>query len=113
MSDHSSMRLGRKPAAPSVQVPHLLKHMMVVQPAPAVDWMKAVKQWDCLGNDQYGCCTAAAAFHIAQTWLANNGFDFAPTEDATLALYAATSDFPKEDDGAVDFAMEFGEFVGW
>lgn len=102
MIDHSAMRLGRKAAVLDPRVPHLSKHMRMVQPKPAVDWMGAVKRWDCLGNDRYGCCTAAAAFHVAQTWLANNGVEFAPTEDATLALYAATSDFPKEDDGAVE-----------
>jgi hypothetical protein len=102
MIDRSAMRLGRKRGAPDALVPPLMKHMMAVQPKPAVDWMKAVKQWDCLGNDRYGCCTAAAAYHIAQTWLINNSFEFQPTEEATLALYAATSDFPKEDDGAVE-----------
>ncbi|QGZ66246.1 hypothetical protein [Paraburkholderia acidisoli] len=96
------MRLGRKPAAIPSRVPHLLKSMMVAQPKPAVDWMTAVKSWNSLGNDRYGCCTAAAAFHIVQTWFANNGVDFQPTEAQTLALYSATSDFPKEDDGAVE-----------
>ncbi|QGZ66336.1 hypothetical protein [Paraburkholderia acidisoli] len=67
-----------------------------------MDWMTAVKSWNSLGNDRYGCCTAAAAFHIVQTWFANNGVDFQPTEAQTLALYSATSDFPKEDDGAVE-----------
>jgi hypothetical protein len=102
MTDHSAMRLGRKPAHHDPRVPHLSKHMMLVQPKPAVDWTPAVKAWDCLGNDVHGDCTAAAAYHLIQTWLNNNSIDFSPTTEQALALYAATSDYPKEDDGAVE-----------
>jgi hypothetical protein len=101
MVDFSQMRLGRKPAAPDPRTPRLMHHMMAIQPAPAVNWMGAVKQYDCLGNDQYGDCAEAAAFHISQTWRANNGFTFQPTTDQALALYGDVSNFPKEDDGTV------------
>lgn len=102
MINHASMRLGRKPALPHPQTPRLSNHMRMVQPTPAVDWMGAVKQWDCLGNDTIGLCTAAAAYHIAQTWLNNNGFEFQPTTEQAIAMYSATSDYPKDDDGAVE-----------
>jgi len=102
VTDHSSMRLGKQAAVARPGVPHVSQLMRMVQPKASVDWTPAVKAWDCLGNDAHGDCTAAAAYHLIQTWMANNGFDFEPTTDQTLALYAATSDYPKADNGAVE-----------
>lgn len=99
---HATMKLGKQPPAADPRTPHVSKLMRMVQPKPAVDWTSAVKAWDCLGNDVHGDCTAAAAYHLVQTWLCNNGFDFAPSTDQTLALYSATSDYPKADNGAVE-----------
>jgi hypothetical protein len=76
--------------------------MHMVQPAPSADWTKAVKSFPLLANDQVGDCTAAGALHQLQVWLNNNGFDYTPTDAEALALYSATSNYPKEDDGAVE-----------
>jgi hypothetical protein len=70
MTDHSQYRLGKHSAAANARVPYLFKHMMAVQPQPAVDWAKAVKSFPMLANDRIGCCTSAAALHLAQVWLA-------------------------------------------
>lgn len=99
---HATMRLGKQSPKVDPRVPHLSKHMMVVQAARAVDWTKPVKSWPMLANDLHGDCTAAAAYHLIQSWLANNGFDFEPTGEQALALYAATSGYPKVDEGAVE-----------
>lgn len=102
MIDHSGMKLGRKHVDPDHRVPRLSDHMSMQIPAPSVDWTKAVKSWNCLGNDTIGLCTAAASFHIAQSWRCNNGFDFQPSTAQAIALYSATSDYPKADNGAVE-----------
>jgi hypothetical protein len=96
------MKLGKQAARHDPSVPHLSKHMMSQLAAPSADWTKAVKTWPMLANDVHGDCTAAAVYHLIQCWLANNGFDFTPTDDQTLALYAATSQYPKVDAGAVE-----------
>jgi hypothetical protein len=100
MTDHSAMRLGRKKHH-GPRAPHLSKHMtMAIEPAPSMDWAKAVKAWPMLKNDTIGDCTAAGVLHLLQLWLANNGVDYTPTDAEAVALYSATSDYPKEDDGA-------------
>jgi hypothetical protein len=96
------MKLGKLAARHDPRVPHLFKHMQMQIPAASMDWTKPVKQWGMCANDRYGCCTAAAIEHLEILWLANTGFDYQPTDEVTLALYAATSDFPKADDGAVE-----------
>lgn len=103
MTDHSGMRLGRQAALADPRVPHLSKHMMMaMQPALAVDWTAKVKLWPMLANDTVGDCTSAGCLHQIQLWLNNNGFDYTPTDAEALALYSATSDYPKEDDGAAE-----------
>ncbi|MGA7781153.1 MAG: hypothetical protein WCA85_26070 [Paraburkholderia sp.] len=97
------MKLGKLPARHDPRVPHLSRHMMVGVPKPAVDWTGAVKSWPMLANDVHGDCTAAAAYHISQLWRANSSLDaWQPTDQEALALYSATSGFPKVDEGAVE-----------
>lgn len=96
------MKLGKKLPVIDPAVPHLSKCMQIQQAALTADWTKAVPAWDQLGNDQYGDCTAAAAYHMAQCMLYNNSFPFDPTKAEALALYGATSGFPKVDEGAVE-----------
>lgn len=105
MIDHSGMRLGRKDAAHDPRVPRLMAHMLAPTPKPAVDWTPAVKSWGMLGNDAAGDCTAAAVYHLIQLWCANNGIEFDPTTAQAIALYTATSDYPKEDDGASEIQV--------
>jgi hypothetical protein len=102
MTDHSQYRLGKHAPIVDPRVPHISKHMMMVQPKPACDWTAKVKSWPMLANDTVGDCTAAGCLHLLQLWLNNNGFDYMPTDAEALALYSATSDYPKSDDGAVE-----------
>ncbi|MDE1182322.1 hypothetical protein [Paraburkholderia sp.] len=107
------MKLGKLAARHDPRVPHLLKHMMSALAAPSADWTKAVKSWPMLANDVHGDCTAAAVYHLIQCWLANNGFDFTPTDEQTLALYGQTSGFPKVDQGAVEVdVLKYWSTVG-
>lgn len=76
--------------------------MGAMVPKPSVDWTVAVKSWPMLANDTHSDCTAAGCFHQLACWLNNNGFDYTPTDAEALALYSATSNYPKEDDGAVE-----------
>jgi hypothetical protein len=105
MTDHSTMKLGRRPHAPDPRVPHLAHRMSMVQPKPAVDWTPVVQQWGMLANDQHGDCTAAAALHIIQLWLANNGIEYTPTDAEALQLYSETSDYPRIDHGTTEIEV--------
>lgn len=97
------MKLGKQAPAVDPRVPHLSDRCKLARPLPAVDWTPAVKAFTALGNNQYGDCTAAAALHTAQTLLANaSGSSWVPTDQDALNLYAATSGFPKVDEGAVE-----------
>jgi hypothetical protein len=107
------MKLGKLSPKADPRVPHLSQHMMVQKAAPACDWTKPIKSWPMLANDVHGCCTAAAVYHMIQCWLANNSFDFEPTDVETLALYAATSGYPKVDEGAVEMdVLRYWSLVG-
>jgi hypothetical protein len=96
------MKLGKLAARHDPRVPHLFKHMMLAKAAPSADWTKAVKAFSMLANERAGDCTAVGCLNLLRTWYANNGFDYEPTDDDALALYAATSNYPKEDCGAVE-----------
>lgn len=96
------MKLGKKAPVVDPIVPHLSRCMLMQPAAPAVDWTAKVPAWDQLGNDQYGDCTSAAVYHMLQCFAYNTGFVFDPTEQEALALYSATSGFPKVDEGAVE-----------
>ena len=97
-----NFKLGKLAPQHDPRVPHLSKHMKMMQPAPAVDWTKPVKAFSMLANDRAGDCTAVGCLNLLRTWYANNGFDYEPTDNDALSLYSATSDYPKEDNGAVE-----------
>jgi hypothetical protein len=103
MTDHSQYRLGKHTPKAGPRAPRLFNHLMAALPKPAVDWAAAVKSFPMLANDKIGCCTSAAALHLAQVWLANaSKIDWTPTDDNAIALYTATSDYPEEDDGTTE-----------
>jgi hypothetical protein len=102
MTDHSQFKLGRKPAVTDPRIPHLSKHMRMVQPKPAVDWSGPVKDWGMLGNDIAGDCTCAAVLHQMLVWEANNDSSWAPTTAEALDLYSAITGYPAQDEGAVE-----------
>lgn len=97
-----NFKLGKLAPQHDPRVPHLSKHMMLAKAAPSADWTKAVKAFSMLANERAGDCTAVGCLNLLRVWYANNGFDYEPTDDDALALYAATSNYPKEDNGAVE-----------
>ena len=74
---------------------------------PAHGWELAVPASDLnvLGNDQYGDCGPAGAYHLLQAQAANVGQTIVPTTDQALALYTAVAGFnpsdPSTDTGVV------------
>jgi len=82
---------------------YLLKSL----PAPptSIDYTVKAKPWlrQVLANDQLGDCTAAGAFHIAGTWLANNDVTVPFTLDDVIRFYSATTGYvpgkPETDQG--------------
>lgn len=97
---YTNFKLGRKAGSVIVSLPHISKFMRVALPKRSVDWTPAVKSWPLLANDSIGDCTAAGCLHLLQLWLNNNGFEYIPTDAEAIALYSATSNYPKSDDGA-------------
>jgi len=66
--------------------------------------LKAVKWLDqMLANDELGDCTAAGAFHIAGSWLANNGKPITFTKEDAIKFYSLTTGYvpgkPETDNG--------------
>ena len=102
MTDHSMMKLGRKPARLDARVPEL-RSVVAFEVAPlVVDWYSRVPSWPMLANDQVGDCTCAAVGHIIQQWTTYT--DKSPvvmSDQETLTLYSQVSNYPAVDEGAL------------
>ena len=102
-----TFRMGRRrPRARGLRLrlaSYLLKSLP--QPPAACDYAAAAKSWlaQMLANDDLGDCTAAGAFHIAGTWLANNGVPVPFSREDTIKFYSATTGYvpgkPESDQG--------------
>lgn len=74
-------------------------------PPPSCDWLSAVPQWRMLANDQVGCCTCAAAAHVAtEVDKQGQGRDLTITDEQVLEMYRAVSGW----DGVIDSASDAG-----
>jgi hypothetical protein len=102
-----AFRMGRKrPRARGLRLrlaSYLLKSLP--QPPAECNYTPAAKSWlaQMLANNDLGDCTAAGAFHIAGTWLANNGLRVPFTQEDTIKFYSATTGYvpgkPETDQG--------------
>ena len=73
-------------------------HHTKLPPVPAErTWSSAVKKRTILLNDTIGDCAVAGPLHIIQTWLANNGIEWNPTDDEAMTAYRAISGYNPAD----------------
>jgi hypothetical protein len=95
MSTTIQFRGGRLPH--DANPPRLLfENYLRAAPTPpaAADWIRGVKKWHMLLNDQLGSCTASSAGHTAQQINWNGRDQDAPvTDDQVLAMYRAISGY--------------------
>ena len=79
MSNHSSMRLGKRPRRNDVRTLKLGRYLKVTGPtlsvqAPAhVDYTRGLRDFGVMLNDRLGCCTIAAVGHAVQIWKLSQG----------------------------------------
>ena len=78
MTDHSHVKLGRKPARRDARTLQLRRYLRAgarlgaaLQPKPAMDWLAAVPSFPMYGNDVHGDCAIAAIGHMVQVWTGN------------------------------------------
>lgn len=106
-------RLGRCPRAFDPSVPHLsalrAAPRRAMAPLPtAVHWGEDPKlnSWGMMLNDQLGCCTIAAAYHLMQVWSARGRSQvLTEPDDKVLEAYrefAGYNGTPATDNGAVE-----------
>jgi hypothetical protein len=93
----TTFRMGRaRPRARGLRL-RLGSYLLKSLPAPPAlcDYTAPAKAWlsQTLGNDDLGDCTAAGAFHIAGTWLANNDMPVPFVEYDVIKLYSATTGY--------------------
>jgi hypothetical protein len=109
MTDHSKMRLGKKPKKIVPGMPQIRDYFMgkrslmklkpkLPSPKPLVDWMSKVTTWPMYGNDVYGDCAIAAIGHIIEQWSFSAGKPLVIPGSEVLRVYKILS---PNDDGCV------------
>ena len=110
-TDHSSMKLGKKPAFHDPRTLMLADylHGEALPPAPAkFAYAKNIgaTAWGMMANDKLGDCTCAAAGHLIMEWTDDNGALFTPTDAQIISAYSAITGYDpvtgKNDNGAVE-----------
>ena len=109
MTDHSMMKLGRKPARFDPRTLRLAKYLTGALPPipPAYQWSaKVPPPWGMMENDRLGDCTCAAAGHAIQTWTANSTTETTPPDSAIEAAYEDVGGYvpgqPNTDNGCCE-----------
>lgn len=97
----NKFRLGKAPARKDPRNFKLAKYLSALPSPPSkIDWLKRVKTYPMMMNDQLGDCTIAGAAHLLQVW---NGRVIA--DEDVVKFYSAVSGYdPKtgaNDNGAV------------
>ena len=89
MSDHPTMRLGRKAVKTDSRTLRLNRYLLTELPAPpdAVDWTKGITNFGMMLNDQLGDCTVAALGHAIQVWTANSRVEGTVTDQVIESAY--------------------------
>ncbi len=115
MTDHSGMKLGRRPRRSGVPVAPLARYTAAEPlPAPAAtaDWFSRVKSWPMLGNDTVGDCTIAALGHMVQAWTTDaSGVGRVMTEEQAIAAYETFG--YKPGDASTDNGAVCADVLGW
>jgi hypothetical protein len=98
------LRLGRKPPEnkPALRLTNYLTGIVPEHPV-AADYLANLKNWQMLGNDQYGDCVAVTWANVRRLLTAAlTGKEAYPTLDQVLTLYKTQNpNFPTDDEGMV------------
>lgn len=110
MTDHSAMKLGKRPPSNDPRTLRLAKYLDLAQLPPipeSTNRSTAYAQgFPMFLNDQLGDCTCAAVAHMQQFWGDLSGKAEPLTDDDVLKLYEAVGGYvpgqPDTDQGAVE-----------
>ena len=95
-------KFGRKPPknAPSLQLASFLSGVIPTHP-PSEDYLSRLKNWQMLGNDQYGDCVAVTWANMRRLITAElTSNEYYPTMSQVISLYKTQNpNFPTQDDG--------------
>jgi len=107
-SNHSAMRLGRRPARHDPRTFRLAKYLpkTLAPPPVSADWCSKVQSWPMDRNDSIGDCTCAGVAHLLQAWTTYVGTPVILADDQVVGLYSAITGYdpsnPSTDQGAVE-----------
>jgi len=94
-------KFGRNPpkSAPALELASFLTGVVPEHPA-SVDYLSRLKNWQLLGNDQYGDCVAVTWANMRRLITATLTTENYPTMNQVIALYKTQNpNFPTQDDG--------------
>jgi hypothetical protein len=94
-------KFGRKPPkrAPALKLASFLTGVVPEHPA-SVDYLGRLKNWQMLGNDQFGDCVAVTWANMRRLVTATLATENYPTMNQVIALYKTQNpNFPAQDDG--------------
>jgi hypothetical protein len=99
MTDHSTMKLGRKAVKRDTRTLALSRYIEAGLPAPpaSADWTKGIRSWGMMLNgpdpaepqypDGLGDCTIAGVAHAVQVFTANTGNEVTVPDSTVLKFY--------------------------
>lgn len=98
MTDHSNMKLGKKPARLDTRTLMLQRYTAALPPAPpSADWSGKLADLGIMMNDSLGDCTCAAAGHIVQTWTSQAASQIIVPDSAILQMYEGACGYNPSD----------------
>ncbi|MFZ1043943.1 MAG: hypothetical protein WCA79_17475 [Anaerolineales bacterium] len=94
-------KFGRNPpkSAPALELASFLTGVVPAHPA-SEDYLSRLKNWQMLGNDQYGDCVAVTWANMRRLVTATLTTEYYPTMNQVIALYKTQNpNFPTQDQG--------------
>jgi hypothetical protein len=111
MTDHSCMKLGKRPRRHDPRTLKMARYLTSSLPAapPAVDYTQGIEDWGMMLNDKLGCCTIAALGHALQTWTAASNQELTVPDSTILDYYRKWDGYdpanPGSDQGGVELEI--------
>lgn len=106
MTDHSSMKLGKRRPRHDARVPRLARYLAAFPAAPdLVDYTGKLQALGMMANDRLGDCTCAAVGHAIQEWTSQASTEQTISDADVIALYERfgyNPSNPSSDGGAIE-----------
>ena len=107
MVDLTNMKLGKRAPKRDNKLLMLAKYTAALPASPAsADYSAKITSLGMMRNADLGDCTCAAIGHIIQSWTANAGIQFIPSDNDILSLYERACGYnpsdPSSDQGGVE-----------